>query len=106
MEGVPNRPGPWRPQIPQRRDPQEAEAWGKRGNAGGGTVDGRDYDEEQCYLRALELDPKHAPAWNGLGNQGGGTVDGRDYDVTQCFEQVYEHGGCAAEIPVEDGSWW
>ena len=34
----------------------QAQAWYKIGiNSGGGTVDGQQYTEQQCYIKALEL---------------------------------------------------
>ena len=45
---------------------------------GTGTVNGTDYDEKACYLKALDLDPEYASAWNGLGHVGGGAAAGRE----------------------------
>lgn len=53
----------------------------------GGTVDGKDYTEQQCYQKALEFDPKNATAWVCLG---GAKIDSKDFEH-QCVLRSLEY---------------
>ena len=54
-------------------------------------MQGVEYDQKGCFLRALELDPKNAHAWNNLAYLcGGGMVQGVEYDQKGCFLRALE----------------
>ena len=54
-------------------------------------VQGVEYDQKGCFLRALELDPKIAIAWYNLGAScGGGMVQGVEHDEKECFVRALE----------------
>ena len=48
-------------------DDQYANAWTNLGFEGGGTVDGQQFTEQQCYARAREIDDAHNNVWHNLG---------------------------------------
>ncbi|CAJ1331755.1 unnamed protein product, partial [Effrenium voratum] len=79
-------------------------AWRRLADAGGGTVGGRTYSEEEgrdreaaldlCragrFLEALEVDLTCDFAWSCWGVSGGGTVEGRDYSEKECYLRSLE----------------
>ena len=100
-------PGRWQ----QRKEQQvklQAEQFYQLGRAGGGTVDGQWYTEQQCFIKALELNDQHADAWYYLGYFGGGSVSGQQYTEQQCFIKTLELNDQHAEawhwLAVEGGS--
>ena len=48
--------------------PDYARAWYLMGELGGGVVNGHNYTEEKCYLKALELDPEREKHWIAVAN--------------------------------------
>lgn len=94
---------------------EAAKAWCNLGTEGGGTVNGPNYREKDCFVKALKLDPGYAMAlngakytekecylkvleldagnalaWNNLGVQGGDTVKGADYTEKECYLKALE----------------
>ena len=55
-------------------------------------IDGKFYDEKQCYIRALEIDPyRHGMFWFNLGLLNGGEVSGKFYDKKQIYVAIYNY---------------
>ena len=81
-------------------DPDNAVAWvglGMCGGGGGGggekLLGGGSYDEETCYIRALELNPDVSPvAWSNLGVLGGIVIciKGTSYDRKKRYIRALE----------------
>ena len=80
-------------------NPEDSQAWFALGAAGGGTVSNVRYNEQQCFVKALELNPKDSRAWGKLGAAGGGTVSNVTYNEQECFVK-------ALELNPEDSELW
>eukprot|EP00746_Dinoflagellata_sp_MGD_P044875 gnl/MRDRNA2_/MRDRNA2_20982_c0_seq2.p1 gnl/MRDRNA2_/MRDRNA2_20982_c0~~gnl/MRDRNA2_/MRDRNA2_20982_c0_seq2.p1 ORF type:complete len:388 (+),score=71.24 gnl/MRDRNA2_/MRDRNA2_20982_c0_seq2:143-1165(+) len=61
--------------------------WVDLGSEGGGEVNGKMYNQWECYEKALSLDPKDAIAWFNLGTGDGGKVNGQSYSGKECLEK-------------------
>ena len=70
---------------------EQAEQFYSLGLMEGGTVDGQQYTQQQCCIKALELNDQDAEAWDALGNVGGGCVDGQQYTKQQCHDRWNWH---------------
>ena len=68
----------------------QAEQFYRIGCAGGGSVDGQRYTQQQCFIKALEIDDQHANAWYRLGLYRGGSVGGQQYTQQQCHIKALE----------------
>ena len=69
---------------------EQAEQFYKLGYAGGGSVGGQRYTEQECYIKTIEINDQHANAWDCLGYFGGGSVGGQQYTQRQCYDKANE----------------
>ncbi|CAE8679632.1 unnamed protein product [Polarella glacialis] len=78
--------------------------WQELGIAGGGTFDGKEHSQKDCYLMALGIDPKNHYTWYGLGTAGGGTFEGKEHSQKDCYlmtfsiDPRYHHAWCGLGI--------
>lgn len=64
--------------------------WNNLGVSGGGVVGGRQFNERECYEKALDLDQNNPDTWSNMALVGGGRVGGTNYSPDQCFKRVLE----------------
>eukprot|EP00747_Dinoflagellata_sp_TGD_P219515 gnl/TRDRNA2_/TRDRNA2_91617_c0_seq1.p1 gnl/TRDRNA2_/TRDRNA2_91617_c0~~gnl/TRDRNA2_/TRDRNA2_91617_c0_seq1.p1 ORF type:complete len:340 (+),score=42.66 gnl/TRDRNA2_/TRDRNA2_91617_c0_seq1:25-1044(+) len=89
-------------------DEQDASAWVKLGDAGGGQVAGIHYSPQECFRNALRLDINHSIAWNKVGAVGGVELNGTHFGKKDCFvkalEQDLRYADAWNNLGMEGGS--